>query len=83
MIAKRCSTKKLSYKFLRIHQEIPVRQSLSNTLSLPAVMFATLLKKDPVTGVSELAISRSSGKQVFLNNLQNSQESTCVPVPFK
>ena len=41
------------------------------------------IKERPRTGVSEAAIHRSSTKQVFLNNSQNSQESTCVGVPFK
>ena len=58
-------------------------QSLSNTVKgLQSVMFATLLKRDPRTGVSEKAISRCSSKQVLLNNSQNSQESTYVGVSF-
>ena len=38
--------------FLKIHREIPVRQSLSNNVkSFHGVRLATLLKKDPLTGV--------------------------------
>ena len=47
-----CSAKKLSEIFFKIHRETPVRQSLSNTVkSLQAVGLATLLKKDPLTGI--------------------------------
>ena len=74
--------KKLSLKLLKIHREIPVRQSLSKTVnSLQAVRFATLLKRNPHTGVLEPAVCRSSIKYLFLNNSQNSQE-TCVRVPL-
>ena len=63
VVARRCSAKKLSYKFFKIHREIPVRQSFSNTVkSLQDVRLATLLKKDPLTGVSGLAVCRSSRK---------------------
>ena len=38
--------------FLKIHRELPVRQSLSNNVkSFVGVRLATLLKKDPLTGV--------------------------------
>ena len=38
--------------FLKIHREIPVRWSLSNNVeSFHGVRLATLLKKDPLTGV--------------------------------
>ena len=38
--------------FLKIHREIPVRQSLSNNVeSFHGVRLASLLKKDPFTGV--------------------------------
>ena len=38
--------------FLKIHREIPVRWSLSNNVtSFYGVSLATLLKKDPLTGV--------------------------------
>ena len=48
MVAKRCSGKKISQKFLKIHSEVQVRQSLSNTVkSLQPVWLVTLLKKDP------------------------------------
>ena len=37
---------------LKIHREIPVRRSLSNNVkSFQGVRLATLLKKDPLTGV--------------------------------
>ena len=37
--------------FLKIHREAPVRRSLSNNAkSFHGVRFATLLKKDPLTG---------------------------------
>ena len=40
-----------------------MRQSLSNTVkSLQAVSIATLLKKEPLTAVSEIAVCRSSKK---------------------
>ena len=44
-----------------------MRQSLSNTVKSlqavsPAVRSVNLLKKDPLTGVSELAVCRSSRK---------------------
>ena len=44
-----------------------MRQSLSNTVKSlqavsPAVRLVTLLKKDPLTGVSELAVCRYSRK---------------------
>ena len=38
--------------FLKIHREIPVRRSLSNNVkNFHGVRLATLLKKDPLTGV--------------------------------
>ena len=38
--------------FLKIHREIPVRWPLSNNVkSFHRVRLATLLKKDPLTGV--------------------------------
>ena len=49
VVAKSCSTKKLSKKFHKIHREIPVLDSISNTVErLQAVWLATLLKRDPV-----------------------------------
>ena len=50
--------------FSIFYREITVRQSLSNTLKSPqavrpAVRLVYLLKKDPLTGVSELAVCRS------------------------
>ena len=49
---------------------------------LQAVRFATLLKRQPCSGVSEPAVCRSSTKQLFLNNSQNSQGNTFVGVTF-
>ena len=38
--------------FLKIHREIPVRRSLSNNVkNFHGARLATLLKKDPLTGV--------------------------------
>ena len=63
MVARRCSAKKFSKKFHKIHKEIPVPQSLSNTVKdFQAVRLATLLKRDPRTGVSEPVVFRSSTK---------------------
>ena len=62
-LVARCSAKQLPYKFLKIHREIPVRQSLSNIVkSFHPIRFTTFLKKDPITGVSKQAICRSSRK---------------------
>ena len=50
-------------------------QTLPDTIKeLEAVRLATLLKRHPRSSVSEPAVCRSSTKQVFLNNSQNSQE---------
>ena len=58
-------------------------QSVSNTVKgLQVVRLATLLKRDPRTGVSEPVVCRSSTKYVFLNNLQNLHENTYVGVSF-
>ena len=67
VVARWCSAKTVSKKFLKIYREITVRQSLSNTIKTlqavsPAIRLVTLLKKDPLTGVSELAIYRYSRK---------------------
>ena len=52
-------------------------QFLSNTVKdLQALTLATLLKRDPLTGVSESDICKSSTK----NNSQNSQENTYAGV---
>ena len=84
MVAIKFSAVKLFQKFCKIHREIPVLESLSNTVKcLQAVRLSTLLKRDPRTGVSELVVNRSSIKQVFLNNAQNSLENTCVGVSFR
>ena len=59
-------------------------ESLSNTIKgLQAIRFwrnLNLLKRDPLTGISEQAVRRCSIKQVILNNSQNSQENSCVRV---
>ena len=52
--------------FLKLSQNLQGK-SLSNTVKSlqavsPAVRIVTLLKKDPLTGVSELAVCRSSRK---------------------
>ena len=47
VVAKSFSTKKLSKKFHKIHREIPVLESISNTVERQAVWLATLLKRDP------------------------------------
>ena len=61
-------------------------KSLPDTIKeLQAVRLATLLKGHPHSGqpgVSKPADCRSSAKQVFLNNSQNSQENTYVRVTF-
>ena len=47
--------------FTKIHREIPVLESLSNTVKcFQAVRLATLLRRDPGTGASEPAVCRSS-----------------------
>ena len=63
MVARRTSAKKISEKLHKIHREIPVLQSLSNTVkSIEAVRLATFLKRDPRTGVKD---------QPFVDPLQN------------
>ena len=53
--------KKVFLKFHKIHREIPVLQSLSNTVKdLQAARLATLLKRDPRTGVSEPVVKSST-----------------------
>ena len=55
--------KKNSIMWEMVAREIPVRQSLSNTVkSFHAVRLATFLKKDLLSGVSEQAVCRSSRK---------------------
>ena len=62
---------------------IPVLESLPHNIKeLQDVRLATLLKRHPRSGVSEPAVCRSSTKQVFFNNSQNSQENTYVGVTF-
>ena len=63
VVARRCCAKNLPKKCYKIHREIPVLESLSNTAKcLYAVWPATLLKKNPRTGVSEPAVHRSFTK---------------------
>ena len=58
-------------------------EALSNTVKgLRAVRLATLLKRNPRTGVLEPAVCKCSLKQMFLNNSQHSQENTCFGVSF-
>ena len=58
-------------------------ESLSNIVGgIKTVRLATLLKRNPGTGVSESDVSRCSPKKVFLKNSQNSQESACAGVSF-
>ena len=59
-------------------------QALSNTIKeFQVVRLATLLKRNPLSGVSEPAVRSSSTKEVFLNNSQNSQENTMLELLFK
>ena len=45
--------------FLKIHREIPMQRSLSdNAKSFHGVSLATLLKKDPLTGILDQAVCR-------------------------
>ena len=53
--------------------------SLCNTVEdLHYARLATLLKRDSCTGVSGPVVFRSSTKEVFLNNSQNSKKNTCA-----
>ena len=72
--------KRASLKITRSSQKNTcVREPLSNTAKcLQAVRFATLLKRNPRTGVLESAIHKCSLKKVFLNNSQNSYRKTPV-----
>ena len=83
VVARSCSTKKLPLKLHKTQRKMPALKSLSNTAKgLQAVRLATLLKRNPRTGVLEPAVRKCSLKQVFLNNSQNSQENTCAGVSF-
>ena len=63
VVAWTCSANKLSWKFHKIYREIPVLESLSNTVKpVQVVRFASLLKRDPRTGVSKTAVRISSTK---------------------
>ena len=56
-------------------------ESLSNNvICFQVVWFATLLKRDCGTRVSEPAFSRQPKKSVLLKNSQNSQKSICFEV---
>ena len=72
----------ISKKFHKVHREIPVLESLSTVQGLHAIWLATLLKRDPRTGVSEPAVPRFFTKFVYLNNSQNSKKNTRVGVSF-
>ena len=62
--ARRFCAKKLPKTFHKIHREIPVLESLSNTVKcFQAVRLATLLKRDPALVFQE---------QSFVDPLQNS-----------
>ena len=77
VVARRCSTKKLSQILHKIHRKIPVLESLSDTVKgLHAVRLGTLLNRNPRTGVLEPAVRKCPLKKMFLNNSQNSQENT-------
>ena len=63
ILARRCSTKKLSLKLHKIHRKIPVLEPLANTAKgLHAVRLANLLKRNPGTGVLEPAVCKCSLK---------------------
>ena len=62
MFARRCSTKKLPLKLRKIHRKSALK-CLSNTVKgLYAVRYATLLKRNPRTSVSEPAVRKYSLK---------------------
>ena len=46
------------------------------------VLVATLLKRDPRTGVSEPTVRRSYTKEALLNNSQNLWQNTSAGVSF-
>ena len=59
VVAKRCSAKKLSKKLHKIHNKIPVLESLFNTVEgVQAVRLGTLLNINLCTGVLEPAVSK-------------------------
>ena len=63
MVVRKCSAKRLSWKFHKIHREIPELESLSNTVKgLQAVSPEILSKREPGTGVSEPAGCRCYAK---------------------
>ena len=73
MVPRRCSAKKSSKKFHKIHREIPMLQCLSRTAKyLLAARLSTLLKRNPRTGVTE----------TVLNDSQNSEVSIYIGVSF-
>ena len=64
VVARRCSTKKLSEKLHKTHRKIPVLVPLSNTVKgLQAIRLATLLKRNPRTGVLEPTVPMCSLKR--------------------
>ena len=63
VVAKRCSTKKLSEKLHKTHRKTPVLVPLSNTVKgLQVISHATLLKRNPHTGVLEPTVPTCSLK---------------------
>ena len=68
-----CSAKSFPKKFARKYLCYTIKE-------FQAVKPATLLKIHPSSGISEPDVCRSSTKQLFLNNSQNSQEKTYVGV---
>ena len=79
-VSSMCSAKKLSYKFRKIHREIPVLEHYSNTVkSLQAVRFTRLLK----------TLALVFKNQSFVDALQNSliihkiHREIFVESPFK
>ena len=59
MVVRRRSENILFLKILKIHREKPVIEFLSNKdTGLQTVRFSTLLKRDPLIGVSEPVVCR-------------------------
>ena len=74
---------KFTEKYLYYSYTVNTVKTANTVKGLQTIRLATLLKRHPHTGVSEPAVCRSSTKQVFLNNSQNSQENTYVRVSFQ
>ena len=61
VVARYCSTKKLSLKLHKSHRKTPVLESLSNTVESPQIVrYTNLLKRNPRIGVLEAAIHKYS-----------------------